>query len=234
LARLGVFLIPPPDHPFYRVTSDLLGYDIWVQHRYPSSLGGHLDSETLTRWLGEAPTFGIHCTIGGAALEYDDSDIDEIKERLGWIAGRTAPFTLTGGRFFDDFHARPRVLVTRFDSPDGAIERLHRQVATIVSPLYVASTYASRLPRLDERGRELYYRTGEPWALERFSPHWSLMTGTWDDSTWQAARDLVASQTGLFADARTRTIQVTDVHLVDRPDQGYCTVLASFPLTGTG
>jgi hypothetical protein len=55
-----------------------------------------------------------------------------------------------------------------------------------------------------------------------------------DETAWQTSRDLIARQTGLFADERTRTLRVTDVHLVDRPDEGYCTVAASFPLTGAG
>jgi hypothetical protein len=234
MAQLGVFLIPPPEHPFYQITSGILGYDIWAQRRLTSSLADHLDPSTLERWLGEAPIFGIHCTLGGAALSYDDADIPEIKERLAWIASRTAPFTLVNGRFFDDFHARPRVLVTTFDSPDAAIQRLHRQVVTTVSPLRIASAYAPRVDRLAERPRELYHRTGEPWVLDLFSPHWSLMTGGLHDASWEHARDLIVRQTGLLADESTRTLQVTDLHLVERPPEGNCFVAASFPLTGSG
>lgn len=232
MARLGVFLIPPPEHPFYQVATGILGYDIWQQRHLTSSLAGHLEPETLTRWLEFAPVFGIHCTIAGAALFYDDADLPEIEERLAWIAGRTAPFTLVNGRFFAEFHGNPRVLVSTFDSPDGAIQRLHRQVVTIVSPLNVGSAYAPRVPGLAVRPREVYGRTGEPWALELFSPHWSLMTGIPDAAAWTTARDLIVRQTGLFADERTRTLDVADVHLVERHGDGFCTVVRSYPLTG--
>lgn len=232
MARLGVFLIPPPEHPFYQITTGILGYDIWAQRRLTSSLAEHLAPETLESWLEFAPVFGIHCTIAGAALLYDDADIPEIEERLAWIAGRTAPFRLVNGRFFDDFHGHPRALVSTFDSPDGAIQRLHRQVATIVSPLSIGSAYAPRVPSLDERPREIYGRTGEPWALELFSPHWSLMTGIPDAAAWTTARDLIARHTGLFADERTRTLDVSDVHLVERHGDGFCTVVGSYSLTG--
>jgi hypothetical protein len=232
MARLGVFLIPPPEHPFYRVTTGILGYDVWARRRLPSWLAGHLEAATLASWLGEAPRFGIHCTIAGAALSYDDADIPEIADRLAWIAGRTAPFTLIGGRFFDDFHDKPQALVATFDAPDGAIRRLHRQVVTVVSPLHVGSTYASQVDRLDERARAIYARTGEPWALELFSPHWSLMTGLPDGASWSAAREVIAAHTGLFADERTRTLHVTHVHLVERGDDGHFAVAASFALTG--
>jgi hypothetical protein len=232
MARLGVFLIPPPEHPFYQVTTGILGYDIWQQRHLTSSLADHLDANTLRDWLGEATRYGIHCTIAGGAIVYDDADVGEIKERLAWIAGRTAPFTLVNGRFFDDFHANPEALVTRFDSPDGAIDRLHRRAATLISPLHVSSY--CRPPRADEdeRTAALYVRTGETHALERFTPHWSLMTGLPDETSWQAARDLIARQTDLFADERTRTLDVTDVHLVERHGNGFCTVAGSYPLTG--
>ncbi|MFN8635490.1 MAG: DUF1045 domain-containing protein [Chloroflexota bacterium] len=232
MAQLGVFLIPPADHPFYQITTRILGYDVWAERTLESSLAGALDPETLATWLDFAPTFGIHCTIGGAALAYDDADRPEIEARLAWIASRTAPFTLVNGRFYDDFHARPKALVTTFDSPDGALQRLHRQVVTVVSPLYVSSNYAPQLPQLDERKRELYYRTGEPWVLEHFEPHWTLMSGLPDEAAYVHARDLIGERTGLFADASTSALHVTDVQLVERPARGGSRVVASFPFMG--
>jgi hypothetical protein len=232
MAQLGVFLIPEPEHPFYRVASDLLGYDIWQRRRSPSSFSRDSETDALQRWLGRAPTFGVHCTITGGDIIYDDDDRPEILDRLAWIACRTGPFTLVDGRFFDDFHANPYALVTAFDSPDGAINRLHRQVATTVSPLHVASRCRPPGDPSDSRGWELYHRTGEAWALERFSPHWSLLTGLPDEAAWSAARDLLDRRLGLFAYEHTRTLDITQIHLVESGDDGYCTVAASFPLTG--
>jgi hypothetical protein len=232
LARLGVFLIPPPEHPFYQVTTGILGYDIWERRCLTSSLAGHLDAATLEGWLGRATTYGIHCTITGGDIFYDDADAGEIRERLAWIAGRTAPFSLVNGRFFDDFHARPTALVTTFDSPGGAIDRLHRQAATLISPLHVSTRCRPPRPEDDDQTRLLYTRTGETHALERFSPHWSLLTSLPDDASWQAARELVARHTGLFADEQARTLEVRDVQLVTFDEDGYCNIAASFPLTG--
>lgn len=232
MAELGVFLIPPPDYPFYSLTSGILGFDIWEQRRLPSTLTPELDPETAVRWLGVATSFGIHCTIAGAALSYDDADIPEIKDRLAWIGSRTAPFTLVNGRFLDQFRANPYVLLTAFDSPDGGIQRLHRQVVTIVSPLYASSRFASYLPRLNERARELYIRAGEPWVLEEFVPHWSLLTNLPGADARATARSLISEKLGLFADERTRTLPISDMHLVQRDEEGYCTVIGSFPLSG--
>jgi hypothetical protein len=233
MAQLGVFLIPPADHPFYQVTTGILGYDVWSQHRLDSSLEDHLHTPTLKLWLGRATTFGIHCTITGGDIFYDDADVPEIEDRLAWLASRTAPFSLVNGRFFDDFHARPGALVTTFDSPDGAIFRLHSQAATLISPLHVSTRCRPAGAEDDDRARLLYIRTGETHALERFSPHWSLLTSLPDDAAWTTARDLIACHTGLFADERNRTLDVTAVQLVTFDGNGYCKVAASFPLTGS-
>jgi hypothetical protein len=232
VVQLGVFLIPPPDHPFYQITTSILGYDVWAQQRKDSTLADHLPTPILKRWMGQATIYGIHCTITGGAVFYDDADATEIEDRVSWLASRTRPFTLVNGRIFDDFHDRPVALVTTFDSPDGAISRLHQQAATLISPLHVSSQCRPPRDGDDDRARVLYTRTGETHALERFSPHWSLFTGLTSDDAWTMARNLVVDRTGLFADERTRTLDVTAIQLVAfRPD-GYCKVAASFPLTG--
>jgi len=232
MALYGVFLIPPADHPFYRLGSDILGYDVWARTHRASALADLTDPASLTRWIGFANGYGLHCTIAGASLSYDPADRDEILERLAWIASRTAPFTLVNGRVDASFHAAPRVLVGGFDSPDGAIQRLHRQVATIISPLRTDSTYAPRAPSLPPHLLEIYQRTGEPWALDYFRPHWSLLVDLPGQEAWDAARIAITERVGLFGDDRTRTLDVTDVHLVEQGDDGYWTVAASFPLTG--
>jgi hypothetical protein len=203
MVQVGVFLVPPVEHPFYRVVTDILGYDVLARRQVPSSLAGHLDPATLRQWLGRAPEFGTHCTITGGDIVYDD------------------------------FHAMPKALVTRFDSPDGAIDRLHRLAATIVSPLHVDTRCSPPRDPNDARARELYVRTGEARALERFAPHWTLMSGLPDVAAWEAARALIRSRTGLFADEHTRTIEIADIHLVRHEEDGSCNVAASFPLSGT-
>jgi 2'-5' RNA ligase len=230
---LGVFLIPPAEHPLYRIGSALLGYDVYRGERCTPLLADALDRATLDRWLGEAPRFGLHLTVGGAALSYDAADVGEVKARLAWVASRTAPFTLTNGRIHDTFHANPRALVLTHGSPDGALRRLHRRVVTTVSPLHAASTYARIAGRLSEEARRVYWRTGEPWALELFSPHWTLASGLPDRAAWETLRAAVLRRADPFADAAARTLDVTAVHLVERePADGYCRVAETYALGG--
>jgi hypothetical protein len=233
MIQIGVFLVPPADHPFYQVVTGILGYDIWTRERRPSTLTGVLDDATLAQWLGEAPGYGLHCTITGGAMEYDDADLDEIKERTAWIASRVPPFTLTAGRFYDGFWAAPKALVGRFESEDQTLDRLHRLAATIVSPLYIRTFCRPSGDANDARAQELFVRFGEAWVLERFAPHWTLMSGLPDQDAFQTARAIVAEQIGLYADERTRSLEIRDVQLVQRGDDGLCFVAASFPLTGT-
>lgn len=232
MAQLGVFLIPEPEHPFCRAATGVMGYDIWRHRRGPSFLVGALDAHTLEQWLGFAPDFGIHCTIAGTALQYHSAEIPEIEARLAWIASRTAPFTLVNGRFATTFRGYPRSLAAAFDSPDGALQRLHRQVVTMVSPLQVSSNWEPWLPELADRPRELYVRTGEPWTLELFAPHWTFMSGLPDQAAWKAARELIVQETGLFTADDTRTLRVDAVHLVERSSDGSCRVLSSHRFTG--
>ena len=126
MAQLGVFLIPPPDHPFYALCSGILGYDIWTGRQSTSTLAAHLDEESVAQWLGPAASVGAHCTLSGVALTYDAADVNEVRERLAWIASRTPPFSLVNGRFLDDERARPWALLAELDSTDGEIHRLHR------------------------------------------------------------------------------------------------------------
>jgi hypothetical protein len=232
MAQLGVFLIPPPEHPLYRIATGIIGYDIWARQTVQSSLSDDLDQATLRQWTGRASEFGLHCTIAGADIVYRDEDVDEIKDRLAWIAGRTPPFTVTDGRYFDDFPSNPHALVTRLDDRDGELQRLHERVVTMVSPLHVSSFCTPPRDPDDARAWAIYTRTGESGALERFLPHWSLLTSLPDQSAWTLARELISRRTGLFADERTRTLHVDDVHLVRRGDAGSFSVIASFPLTG--
>lgn len=233
MVQIGLFLVPPADNRFYQVVTGLLGYDIWDRKRRPSTLAGVLDDATLEQWLGEAPGYGLHCTITGGAIEYDDADLDEIMLRAAWVASRVPPFTLTDGRFYDEFWAAPTGLAAHFRSVDDALARLHRLAATIISPLHTA-TYCrpSRDPN-DVRARELFTRFGEAWALERFAPHWTFMSGLPDWDAFQTARGIIAERTGLFSDESTRTLEIRDIQLVQRGDDGSCVVAASFPLTGS-
>lgn len=226
----GVYLIPEGQLPLYTLGSALLGYDIRKQTHATPLLAGVVGEARLRPWIGNAALFGIHATIADC-LSYRAEDAEEIDKRLAWIAQRIAPFTLYNGRFFAEFHAAPRALTLTFDSPDGALQQLHRLVVTLISVLHESSPYfAAWEERLDPPFRRNLIRYGAPSVLEHFWPHWSLATSVPDQETWAYLRDETVRQTGLFTTEETRTLPVTSIQLVEQQEDGHYRIAASYDL----
>jgi hypothetical protein len=228
----GIYLIPAADHPLYRLGSSFLGYDIWTQARTTPRLADIFGEETIRNWIGKAEVFSFHITIADC-LSYRVEDVVEIDARLRWIASRMAPFTLTNGRFFTNFHDAPTALTLTFDSPDGALQQLHRLVVTLISVLHERSPYFSHLEEtLDDPLRRNLIRYGAPWVLDHFWPHWSLATSVPDQKSWDRLRDATLQQTRLFETAETRTLPVEALQLVELQENGFYRVVGSYAMTG--
>ncbi len=234
MPRYGVYLIPKPENALYQLASAHLGYDIWTQTRTTPTLAAVIGEETIRGWIGRAEIFSFHVTIADC-LDYREEDGAEISMRLKWIASRVAPFTVTHGRFFREFHSSPSALTLTFDSSDGALQQLHRLVVTLISVLHEDSPYLAHLQdRLSAPMRRNLIRYGAPSVLDSFSPHWSLATSIPDQATWDRVADLLMRHTGLFQEEATRTLLVQSIQLVELGEDGFYTVAASFPLTGQG
>jgi hypothetical protein len=228
----GVYLIPAADHPIYQVGSSFLGYDIWTQARTTPRLSEVFGEDTIRSWIGKAEVFSFHITIADC-LSYRVEEGAEIDARLRWIASRMAPFTLTNGRFFTNFHGAPTALTLTFDSPDGALQQLHRLVVTLISVLHGRSPYFEHLEEtLDDPLRRNLIRYGAPWVLDHFWPHWSLATSVPDQKSWDQLRDATLIHTGLFETAETRTLPVEALQLVELQENGFYRVVESYALTG--
>jgi len=228
----GVYLIPAADHPLYRLGSRFIGYDIWAETRTTPRLADVFGEETIRRWIGKAEIFSFHITIADC-LSYRGEDEAEIDARLRWIAGRLAPFTLVNGRFFTDFHSAATALTLTFDSPDGALQQLHRLVVTLISVLHGRSPYFEHLEAtLDDPLRRNLIRYGAPWVLDHFWPHWSLATSLPNQETWDQLRDATLIHTGLFETAETSTLLVEALQLVELQENGFYRVVKSYALTG--
>jgi hypothetical protein len=228
----GVYLIPEPQHPLYQLGSAFLGYDIWRQTYSTPLLADVVGEAQIRQWIGNAKSFSIHATIADC-LAYRAEDVDEIHKRMIWIADRTAPFTLINGRFFTEFHATPTAFTLTFDSPDGALQQLHRLVVTLISVLHESSPYfGSWEDRLNAPMRRNLIRYGAPSVLEHFWPHWSLATSVPDQKVWDRLRAETIGHTGIFSGEETRTLPVNAVQLVELQENGFYKVAASFDLRG--
>jgi 2'-5' RNA ligase len=231
MPRYGVYLIPSADHPLFRLGSDFLGYNIWAESHATPLLADTLGEETVRAWIGNAKHFSFHITIADC-LEYRAEDVDEICTRIQWIAQRMAPFTLTDGRFYTEFHAGHALTLT-YKSPDHALQRLHRLVVTLISVLHTSSPYFGHLlEKLEAPLQQNLIRYGAPWVLDHFWPHWSLATSVPDADIWQRLRDETVRVTGLLQTPETQSFTVDSIQLVELKEDGFYRIAGSYPLAG--
>lgn len=231
MPRYGVYLIPSADHPLFRLGSDFLGYNIWTESHATPLLADTLGEETVRAWIGNAKHFSFHITIADC-LEYRNQDVDEIRTRIQWIAQRTAPFTLTDGRFYDEFHAGHALTLT-YKSTDHALQRLHRLVVTLISVLHTSSPYFGHLVKqLEAPLQQNLIRYGAPWVLDQFWPHWSLATSVPGQEAWERLRAETVRVTGLFQTPETHTFTVDSIQLVELKEDGFYKIVGSYPFEG--
>lgn len=231
MPRYGVYLIPSADHPLFRLGSDFLGYNIWTESHATPLLADTLGEEAVRAWIGNAKHFSFHITIADC-LEYRAEDVDEIHTRVQWIAQRMDRFTLTDGRFYDEFHAGHALTLT-YKSADQALQRLHRLVVTLISVLHTSSPYFGHLhDKLEAPLQQNLLRYGAPWVLDHFWPHWSLATSVPDTEVWQRLRDETVRVTGLLQTPETRSFTVDSIQLVELKEDGFYKIVGSYPFKG--
>ncbi len=231
---LAVYIIPNEHDILYRAGSSFLGYDIRAERKCAPMLADTLDPVDIESWLGMAPTFGMHATIGDA-LDYAEETIPEIILRLEWIASRIPPFTLVNGRFREFVDYSPETLAATFDSPDGAVNRLHYLVTTMINVLYRSSPYYR--PRSDQyapKDKLAYVRYGVPGfrLLDRFNLHFSFATRLPDRQTWEQVHDLTRQRTGLFSRPAHQALMIDSMYLLEQQADRYFRITATFPLIG--
>jgi hypothetical protein len=230
----AVYIVPSEHELFYQVGTSFLGYDIHTGARSKPLLAERFGQDRMETWLGKAPTFGFHATIGDA-LEYPDSIVSEVELRLHWIARRIPPFSLVNGRFLNTARYVPHTLTATFDASDSTLDILHYQVVTMVNVLYSSSPFFE--PRRDSYPEDdafYFIRYGVPHyrILDKFDVHFSFATGIPDLETWEQVRAATIEQTNLFSQPEHQTLQVNEIHLVQQHADGFFRVVQTFPLDG--
>ncbi len=229
MPRYGVYLIPAVENPLFQLGSAFLGYNIWTQEHSTPLMAKVLGEETVRAWIGKAKHFSFHVTIADC-LEYRAEDVAEIHARLQWIAERTEPFRLVNGRFFTEFHASPTAFTLTYESPDRALQEVHRLVVTLISVLHDSSPYFGHLlDRLEDPYRRNLLRYGAPSVLDQFWPHWSLATNVPDQAAWDRLREETVRETALLTTPDTQSLTVDSIQLVELQEDGFYTIAASYP-----
>lgn len=100
MPMFAVYYIPPADHPFYRVGSQIIGYDVRAAALLPPPTAA---TATFTAfdpaWQTPPQQFGLHVTIGHT-LTFDPPRLPEIEANLSAILSLfdpAKPFLLTPG-----------------------------------------------------------------------------------------------------------------------------------------
>jgi hypothetical protein len=234
MPRLATYLIPDRETRLYQIGSAILGYDVFAERKLPLPESFQPYADRIRDWIGPARIYGFHATIGDA-LAYPNELVPEIEERLTAIARNTPPFSLISARIHDRFREFPRTLVSTFDSPDRAVNRLEERVVTEINALHTGSPeFSKRTAPYNPLQREQLERFGSPNVHSLFDLPFTLATALPDIETRRLLCCLFLKELGLFATPDQRRIEVDRVYLLAQGTDRLFRIRRAYDLRGEG
>ena len=186
--RFAVYIVPPAEHPFYRLGSSLLGHDVRARERLP------LPDFIRPEWQSEASPYGLHLTVvEGFYTEASKLDAIEAEARACLAClSPGAGLTLSGGHL--DVWDGGAVWVQRY-TPTPALLVLHTLLLSRLSPFVSASPFDKEVQegkwqRPFEQARMKLLHT--PRGLDTFEPHFTLVQPYSGDDPASLRRELEA------------------------------------------
>ncbi len=190
MPKFAVYYIPP-DREFYRLGSQIVGYDVRVRNVVElgedlKKLLGGFEEE----WIGHCRPYGFHLTIGDAIeFKEDKKDIKRVEREIEIVLNCFNPnhqFELTMREDFVSVYRTQRgdAIVLRYD-PNNYLNLLSTLIVSLVNPLGSGASCLERLNkdptgyRLHQAHRILNFFA--PFVLDSYSPHFTLLdpyTGT--------------------------------------------------------
>jgi hypothetical protein len=170
LIPFAVYFVPTANSKLYEFGSELLGYDI---------RGDRLLASPYHDYVGSASDFGFHLTIADALYFAHTYEIELVSKQIEFITRDFHPFWVSvdvrGG--FPDKHSIS--LICRDSS--GSLEALHHELVFHCYRRAVASNYSLKLASADrdinqQRTNLMIQRYLAPYILQRFRPHFTLLT----------------------------------------------------------
>jgi hypothetical protein len=185
LTAFAVYLVPPAYSTLYKLGSEILGYDI-------------RNRSQLQHWkwytaVGPAADFGFHLTVADALYCAHPKDIDLISEEIAFLAQEFPSFSLNFTLEQDFPNSQGIALVCHDES--GSLEALHHEMVARIYRKAVASNYSLGLaqPNRDsdrKRAKLMIERYHAPYILQRFKPHFSLLSDVPADKKEQIYQDV--------------------------------------------
>ena len=224
LVAFAVYIIPSPDSSLYHFGSEVLGYDV------------HKKSVQRTKWVnavGAAADFGFHLTIADALYCATEQDINLISEEVQFLAQGFRPFKLTLSLEKDFPNNKGIALVC--NDQTGSLEALHHEMVARVYRMAVASNYSLKLAQADrdndqERADLMIKRYFAPYILQRFKPHFSLLSNVPAEK-----KDQIFAEIKELYEKRVESpvIEIRSIAIMQRPDPaGRWQILNEYELKG--
>lgn len=211
LTAFAVYLVPPANSDLYKFGSHVLEYEVRTGQVLPSG-----------KWhnaIGAAADFGFHLTVADALYCASAKDLDLISKEVEFAAQRFRPFTLSFSIEKDFPDSKGIALVCQDKS--GSLEALHHEMVARVYRNAAASNYTLGIAQPDrdqdrERADLMIDHYYAPYILQRFKPHFSLLSNVPAERKDLIYRDIQR----LFEKRVVETsIDIRKIAVMHRPDQ---------------
>jgi|GEM_PF-1545843 len=195
LVPFAVYLVPDEDSEFYRIGSEVLGYDLRSKKTSDSKWPEYVKTTSC---------FGFHLTIVDALYFAHEFERDMVIKEIRWLVKKLGSFELT-------FH-----LVKRFPDDQsislvctdksGILEILHHEMVRLCYKRAIASNYSpifgekratpNRNYSNDERNSKMMDLYHAPYIMHEFRPHFSLLSGIPADKIESVFKELEKAISG--------------------------------------
>lgn len=171
LTPFAVYLIPEPESPLYRFGSQTVGLDVYENR------------QILSPWapyVGSAAEFGFHLTVADALYLYHPLDVDLLIKEIEFVVQGVPPIRLDL-QLKAGFPNESSISLICHDS-SGVLEYLHHEMVSRCYRSAAGSYYDFGLANADRdndlsRTKWMIQHYHAPYILQRFQPHFTLLTG---------------------------------------------------------
>jgi hypothetical protein len=168
-------------------------------------------------YVGSAGDFGFHLTVADALYYPCQRDTDLLRKEVEFVAQGFHPFSL-GYEIKERFPNRNSISLICSDE-SGTLESLHYELVFRCYRQALASNYSPGLVPSDreqysKRDKLMIQRYRAPYILQRFKPHFTLLTKVPDDKISEVAREI----NELFRqEVKEKQVDITDIAVMNKP-----------------
>lgn|GEM_PF-2361778 len=169
--QFALYFIPSGDSDFYRFGTKILGYDVRNRRTHTSQ---------WQEYVGNACEFGFHLTLCDALFFFSESHARSAIADIKFLLKSFKSFEISGFQVKEDFPAAGCAAIKVQDT-EGVLEAMEYELVQRVYRRAAASYYSIDLAPTKrdndfKRARLMIERYKAPYILQRFYPHFTLLT----------------------------------------------------------